>query len=140
VGSPSVIPGALSGVRVLAIDSAPLIYLVERHAVFGPPMEAVAEVIDAGELQLVASTLTLTEVLTQPLRLGRREIAAAYQRILQSHPLVRLIPLDTAIAASAADLRARYHLRTPDAIQIATAMVGWRRGISNKRPRPRARD
>lgn len=36
---------------------------------------------------------------------------------------MRLIPLDTAIAAAAADLRARYHLRTPDAIQIATAMA-----------------
>ncbi len=49
------IPGALAGVGVLAIDSAPLIYLVERHTTFGPPMEAMAALVDAGELQLVAS-------------------------------------------------------------------------------------
>ena len=62
-------------------------------------------------------------MLTQPLRVARGDIAAAYQRILCHHASVRLIPLDASIAASAAELRARYNLRTPDAIQLATAVA-----------------
>jgi predicted nucleic acid-binding protein len=34
----------------------------------------------------------------------------------------RLLPIDAAIAEVAADLRARYNLRTPDALQLATAI------------------
>lgn len=33
-----------------------------------------------------------------------------------------LVPIDYAIAEQAADLRARYNLRTPDALQIAAAL------------------
>lgn len=113
----------LDGVRTLAIDSAPLIYFIERHPVFGPLMMKIADRLDAGTLNLVASTMTMTEVLTQPLRIGRHDIAAAYQRILDGHVGVRLIDLDRSIALRAADLRARYGLRTPDAVQVATALA-----------------
>jgi len=33
------------------------------------------------------------------------------------------LPIDIKTAASAADLRARYNLRTPDALQVATALA-----------------
>jgi predicted nucleic acid-binding protein len=35
----------------------------------------------------------------------------------------RTLPIDVTTATSAADLRARYNLRTPDALQIATAIT-----------------
>lgn len=114
---------ALQGVQLLAIDSAPLIYFIERHPQFGPPMSEVGTRLDSGTLRAVAATLALTEVLTQPLRLNRADVAAAYRRILERHPGVRLVDLDPAIAVRSAELRARYGLKTPDAVQLATAMV-----------------
>lgn len=117
------VKAALQGVQLLAIDSAPLIYFIERHPQFGPPMSEVGARLDSGRLRAVAATLTLTEVLTQPLRLNRQDVAAAYRRILEQHAAVRLVDLDPTIAALAAELRARHGLKTPDAVQLATAIA-----------------
>jgi len=49
------------------VDTAPLIYLVERHATFGPLVRALVERAENGGLEFNTSTLTLTEVLSLPL-------------------------------------------------------------------------
>jgi hypothetical protein len=74
--------GALDGVVTLGLDTAPLIYLIEQHPLFGPPVLEVARLIDSGDLAAAAFTLTLTEVLGQPLRLGRVDLVRAYRRLL----------------------------------------------------------
>ena len=56
------------------------------------------------------------------LRNGREDLANAYREILLRSPALRAIPLDQQAAEAAARLRAVYNLRTPDAIQIATAI------------------
>ena len=43
--------------------------------------------------------------------------------MLRSTRRVRLVSVDETVAGRAADLRARYNLRTPDALHIATALV-----------------
>ena len=60
----------LSGIRSLAVDTAPFIYLVESHPQFAPIMRGVIRHAERGELSLVTSVLTLTEVLTLPLAKG----------------------------------------------------------------------
>ena len=69
-----------------------------------------------------ASTLTLTEVLSLPLRLGRDDLVRAYRTLLEGHDRLRLVAVDAGVAVKAAELRARHNLRTPDAIQIAAAL------------------
>ena len=61
-------------------------------------------------------------MLVHPLREGRPELAEEYRKILLQSPALTAIPLDEGIAEGAAELRARHNLRTPDAIQIATAI------------------
>jgi hypothetical protein len=51
------VTAALAGVRRLTIDSAPLVYFVERHPVFGPAVRAVIERAERGEILLVSSVL-----------------------------------------------------------------------------------
>lgn len=70
----------------------------------------------------VTSTLTLTEVLVHPLRSGNVELACQYRDILLDQENLITVPISVEIAEVAAQLRARQNLRTPDAIQIATAM------------------
>ncbi len=113
---------ALSGVSCLGIDTAPFIYLVERHPDYLDLMRAVIRRIDAGELKAVSSVVTLAEVLTQPLRLGNLLLAQKYRDVLYRSRNFRLVPIDATIAELAADLRARYNLRTPDALQLAAAI------------------
>ena len=70
----------------------------------------------------MTSFVTLIEVLVHPLRESRPELAEEYRDILLRSPALTAIPLDEGIAEAAAELRARHNLRTPDAIQIATAI------------------
>lgn len=112
---------ALEGVRRLAVDTAPLIYLVEGHRQFGPPVRSVIERAEEGDLVLVSSVLTLTEVLTLPFSKGATEIADAYKALLLQTPYLRLEPIGPQVAESAARLRAQHRLTTPDAIQLAVA-------------------
>jgi predicted nucleic acid-binding protein len=69
----------------------------------------------------VTSFITLVEVLVQPLRNGREDLVNAYRDILLRSPALRAIPFDRQAAEEAARLRAVHRLRTPDAIQVATA-------------------
>ena len=106
------------GARVL-VDSAPIIYLLEGHAQFLPAFIGLFEADAAGELQIAISTITLAEVLTGPLRGGQDALAQRYERALAHYTVV---PVSSTIAALAARMRARYKLKLPDAIQLATAL------------------
>ncbi|MBE0597416.1 MAG: PIN domain-containing protein [Desulfuromonadales bacterium] len=59
--------------------------------------------------------------------------AARVQHILSHFPHLAIVPLSPAIAAEADRLRARYTLRTPDAIHLATAMTSG--GLHHQRQR-----
>jgi predicted nucleic acid-binding protein len=74
-----------------------------------------------GDVQVVTSTLTLSEVLVHPYRDGNRTLADRYFQILLQARNLKTIALSPEIAAEAARLRADYRLKTPDAIQLATA-------------------
>jgi predicted nucleic acid-binding protein len=77
---------------------------------------------DLGEFQIVTSVLTLTEVLVHPLRPGDRRLADQYRQLLLRARHVATLPISDAIAEQAAELRGQFGLRTPDAIQLATAI------------------
>ena len=64
----------------------------------------------------------LTEVMVKPLQTGNDELAQEYRDILVHSDAHTLVSITVPIAESAADLRARYNLRTPDALHVATAI------------------
>jgi predicted nucleic acid-binding protein len=70
----------------------------------------------------VTSFITLIEVLVHPIREGRGDLAQQYRDVLLHASNLSAVPVDEDIAEEAAKLRARFKLRTPDAIQVATAM------------------
>lgn len=107
----------------VALDTAPLIYYIEEDPKRLPVITALFEASSTGRFHLVTSTISLLEVLVLPLRKERPDLADRYQEILVRSRQCTLIPLDPLVAQRAALLRAKYHLRTPDAIQAATAWV-----------------
>jgi Predicted nucleic acid-binding protein, contains PIN domain len=113
---------AFQGILRLGIDTAPFIYFVERHPDYLGLMREIIRRIDAGEIEAVSSVVTLTEVLTHPLRFKNVLLAQRYRDVLYRSRNFRLLPIDASIAEVAANLRARYNLRTPDALQLATAI------------------
>jgi predicted nucleic acid-binding protein len=110
--------------KLVFFDSAPLIYYIEQHPVFGPPAEELFEALDVGWARGATSVLTLAEVLTKPLREGRQDLASQYRRSLTDTVGLMVCPIGAEVCERAARLRARYvWLRTPDALQVATAIT-----------------
>jgi predicted nucleic acid-binding protein len=64
----------------------------------------------------------LLEVLVHPLRHGDENLALQYNDILLSSPHIVTLPVTPVTAQTAAELRASTNLKTPDAIQLATAI------------------
>ena len=108
---------------IVGLDTAPLIYFIEENPTYLPIVRRFFEAVDRGEFRAVTSVLTLTEVLIHPLRHGDHNLADQYRRILLHASQVMTVPVSEAIAEEAAQqLRAKHGLRTPDAIQLATAI------------------
>lgn len=109
--------------QIIALDTAPLIYYIEDHPTYAQRVDPLFAALERGEVTMVASTITLVEVLVQPIRLRDFALMQRYRAALLNAIGLRLIPLTPAIAEEAAQLRATYNLSPPDAIQLATALV-----------------
>lgn len=70
----------------------------------------------------MTSTVPLLELLVQPYRDHKEELAQKIFALTSTYPKIEWVPLTLAVADRAAELRARYRLSTPDAIQLATAV------------------
>ncbi|MBF2053742.1 MAG: PIN domain-containing protein, partial [Candidatus Sericytochromatia bacterium] len=97
-------------------------YFIENHPEYHPKIRPVFEAATRQELQLCTSVISLLEVLVLPYRHQRHDLVKAYTDILEHNTDLVLLPIDAETAAIAARLRARYTLRTPDALQLAAAL------------------
>ena len=107
----------------VALDTAIFIYFIEEHQQFLPLVEPVFVAMDAGSLEGVTSGLTLLETLVVPYRAGNITLAERYEVLLTQRRGIRLIDLDRALLRVAAPLRAGFRVATPDALQLAAAVV-----------------
>ncbi len=101
------------------LDTAPVIYLVENVA---PWERAVRTTLEKEGVEPMASVLTRMECRVQPLRLGDNELLGDYEMFFKSLS-GGLLELTAAVFDKAAELRAKWNLRTPDALHIATAIL-----------------
>ncbi len=114
---------ALVDVQYIAFDTAPLIYFVEEHPIYGRAVGEIIRRVDEGRMRGCTSVLTLTELLTLPFRHGDFVLASEYRSLLSNSRHFDLLEITAAAAEKAAALRAQYGLRTPDALQAATALT-----------------
>ena len=108
--------------KTVFLDTAPLIYFIEGHSAYQPILASLFDFNDKGSFSFVTSSVTLLEVLVKPLRDGQTAIAKQYRDILTTATGIELFDVTSAIAEQGAQLRAKYNLRTPDAIQLATCI------------------
>ena len=113
----------LQSVSRLFLDTAPVVYYVEEDARYLPRVDVVFERLDSGAVFAVTSPVTLAECLVMPLRTGQHELQQAFIDLVASGSNVDFLLIDQLIAERAADLRARYNLPLPDALQVAVAIV-----------------
>jgi predicted nucleic acid-binding protein len=113
----------LQTAKLVALDAAPFIYLVERNPDFFEAVEPIFAAVDGGALQAVTSALTLAEVLVKPVEAGDQSLVDDFRAALADSTNLRVISVDRHVAERAAHIRAHHGFRTPDAIHLATAVT-----------------
>jgi len=112
----------LQGVQKIYIDTALFIYFVENHPIYAQKTHNLFSLTQRLYIENNTSTLTITEVLVKPLQLGDLLVVNAYKTLLYETNIVQVHTITSDIAESAADIRVRYNIKTPDALHIATAI------------------
>jgi predicted nucleic acid-binding protein len=107
--------------RVL-IDTNVWLYHLEGNAEFGTAASELISAVEHGLIEGVASELTLLELQVRPLQLERQDIADHYEILLDHFPHLIFAPIMRDVLTLAAVLRAKYTLKTPDAILLATGI------------------
>lgn len=117
------IVAAIATATAIGFDTAPFIYYFEKHPTFYPAIEPVIRWVEQRETVVIyTSVVSVIETTVFPLRNERHDLVAQYRQALLHSSNVYTLPLDADIAERAAQLRADYNLRTPDAIQLATCI------------------
>jgi hypothetical protein len=117
---------------IVAVDTAPLIYFIERHPRYFSTIDPFFEALDRRHFQAITSTLTLTEVLVLPLRAGNSSLASDYLNILTKSRNLVMLPVSEAIASSRAVASQRWVPNTGCPSDCDRS--GWRRHhFRNKR-------
>jgi len=110
------------GLGPIALDTSIFIYLIEDHLEYRPCLLPLFSAVALGELEIVTSAITLLEVLVIPYRTGNMALAERYEALLTRSRGLHFVELDRLQLRTAAQIRARYRVRTPDALQLAAAL------------------
>lgn len=110
-------------VKLLGIDTSPLINYIEENPQYDKLMTEVFEGFECSRFEIIVSSLAVTEIMSLPIRFGNNELSNSYCRLLTETIGLKVVATDTEIAQNAALLRAKYSLKTIDAIHLATAIV-----------------
>lgn len=102
---------------MIYLDSCLLIYAIEQHPVFGRPTLAAMEAMPL--TQLCISPLVKMECLVKPMRDANAALRRQYEAAFAS---LRLLELTDAVFVQAAELRAHFGLKAPDAMHLACAL------------------
>ena len=102
---------------MIYLDSCILIYALED---FGPRGDAVRMALTAVDSPVGSSPLALQECLVGPLRERNLEVRDRYLALFDR---IEVVDLDVAVFVRAAELRADFRLKTPDAVHLAAAQL-----------------
>lgn len=114
---------ALTQHQRIGVDTAPFIYLWEKHSRYFALSEELFSYLKTPNVQGFTSIVTLIEVCVYPQRQGYTDLIATYEQALLHSQQIQLLPVDIEIARQAVQLRAIYNIHVPDALHIATAFI-----------------
>ena len=118
----------------IGVDTALFIYQVEENPRYIGLTHRVFEWIEAPSGLAVTSAITMLELLVHPYRHDDPDTADTFYALLSTYPNLEWCPLTLPIADEAARLGARHNLKTPDAVQAATALSGKATGFISNDP------
>lgn len=113
----------------IALDTSVFIYQIEANPRYVALTDPLFAWLERPAHTAVTSTITMTELLVQPYRDSGEKRVNQFYALLSTYPNLIWIAPDLEIADIAARLRAAHRLRTPDALQAATAIRAQATGL-----------
>ncbi len=111
------------------LDTSVFIYFVEQHPRYYDLCDRIFSDMEKGRIEGLTSTLTLLEILVEPYRMKKEDIVLKFYSLFTTYPNLKWMQLSLGISDLAARLRAEHNFKTPDAIQMASALSGGATGF-----------
>jgi predicted nucleic acid-binding protein len=118
----------------IALDTSVFIYQLEASPRYASLTDAIFEWLERAGHRAVTPTITMTELLVQPYRDSAEERVDEFYALLSTYPNLDWIAPSLEVADLAARIRALHRLRTPDALQAATAVRAQATGLVTNDP------
>lgn len=110
------------GHEVVGFDTMAFIYSMEAKKPYISLLRSIFYYIEEGFAKGITSTITLAEILVKPIQDQNIKAIKDYKFLLNNFPNLKMVNIDAKVAEKGAELRAKYEIRTPDALQIASAI------------------
>ena len=104
---------------MIGFDASGLICLIEHRE---PAFGLIREFLASGDPRIVLASVIVTECLAKPIEVNDVGLIARYHAFFDL-PTTTVSPLQRSMALDAARLRARFGLKTVDALHLATAIA-----------------
>lgn len=108
--------------QIIGIDSGIFMYVWDDNPEFYNASAKILGLVEQGHCEGIFAQIGLIEILTGPKKEGLYSLAMSYKNKLLNFPNLSINSLNENIITIASDMRAKYNLKTPDAIHIATAI------------------
>lgn len=112
----------LAKAKVIGLDTPIFIYFLEEHKKYKELAQITVNGIEKGKWQGITSTITLMEITVRPWQVGRESIAREYEAVLVHFPNLSIVDINRNVARIAAQLRAKYKISAPDALQVGASL------------------
>jgi predicted nucleic acid-binding protein len=114
----------IKGKRIY-VDTNILIYLFEGFEEYRHLIQEIADCVDNDEIILLTGEITIAELMVMPFRKNDSKLISLYTTALNDKDFIHLVPTTQTIYLKTAYLRATFSsMKTPDAIQVASAIEG----------------
>jgi len=120
--------------RRIALDTNIFIYQLEANPRYLALTDHIFSWLERPRSTAVTSTITMTELLVQPYRDSDEQRVDEFYGLLSTYPNLDWLAPNLEIADLAALIRAIHRLRTPDALQAATAVQAEATGLITNDP------
>jgi predicted nucleic acid-binding protein len=124
----------LSRHRIVALDTSVFIYQVEPNPKYIHLTQALFVWLEKGGNAAVTSTISMSELLVPGYKEGDRKRVDNFYALLTIYPQLTWFPANLQVADRAALFRAEHRLKTPDALQAATAVECGANGFVTNDP------
>jgi predicted nucleic acid-binding protein len=104
----------------IGLDANILIYHFRAHPSFGKLATGLLD--ECKKRKSTISAIVFSEIFVSLFEREDTSLIKKYQSFLDSFPKLKIVSADKQICLTAAQLRAAYRLKTPDAIHISTAI------------------